>query len=144
MSVENLLRQPLRVPFGKGYDVPPPSARVGLRVQRIASATMGAQASGEPIDLAALLAAMGVGVDYDVNRDLLGDLYEPMLDDLTSEEFGRVVRAVGVWAMPGATRELAEETLTGPTVAPPRNRAARRAATKAVSTGAVSKSTGTS
>lgn len=144
MSVESLLHQPLKVPFGAGYEIPPPKARVGLRVQKIAAATMQAQQSGEPLNLTGLLESIGVDYGYDVSRDLIGDeTYEAMLDDLTSDELGRVVRAMGIWVMPGATREMAEASLMDPFEAPRKNRAARRAHPKAASTGSASKSTGT-
>jgi len=140
--VEDLLRQPLRVPFGKGYEIPPPTARVGLRMQRIAVAVMQAQESGDASSVTP--EALGLPADYDSNRDLLGaELYEAMLDDLTTDELARVVRAVGSWAMPGVSREAAEASLMDPFQAPPRNRAARRAtARRAASSGASSKSTG--
>lgn len=147
MSLDETLHQPLHVPFGKGYDIPPPKARTALRVRRFTEAVVDAQRSGSVVDVSATLAQLGLDADYNIEVDLLGaDLYEAMLDDLTAEEFARVVRAVGVWVLPGASRELAEQSLTDPMVAPVQpNRAARRATTrrKAPSPGAASKSTGT-
>lgn len=147
MSIDETLHQALRVPFGKGYDVPPPKARVALRVRRFTEAVVDAQRSGAVVDVLATLTQLGLDAGYNIEVDLLGaDLYEAMLDDLTAEEFARVVRAVGVWVLPGATREMAEQSLMDPMVAPVQpNRAARRASTrrKASSPGGASRSTGT-
>lgn len=147
MGSEEVVRQGLRVPFGRGYEVPPPSARVGLRSQRLTLEVIAAQESGQALDVKSLAESLGGGPDYDPRRDLLGaDLFEEMLDDLTVEEFDRVTRAMGIWVMPGATREMAEASLADPMVATPPNRAARRARKPraAASTGDNSKGTGAS
>ena len=148
MSIDETLHQPLHVPFGRGYDIPPPKARVALRVRRFTEAVVNAQNSGAAVDIGAVLQRLGLPEDYGIESDLLGvELYEEMLDDLTAEEFARVVRAVGVWVLPGATRELAEQSLTDPMVAPAQAaRAVRRATARrrpAASPGSASKSTGT-
>lgn len=147
MSIEETLHAPLHVPFGAGYDIPPPKARVALRVQKYTSAVVQAlRAEGTTVDVPALLRRLGLDpdVEYSAEADLLGDLYEPMLDDLTAEEFARVSRAVIMWAMPGVSREVAEESLMGPMQAPAKlNRAARRMAGRG-SNPSASKTTGTS
>lgn len=145
MSIEETLRAPLHVPFGAGYDIPPPKARVALRVQKYTSAVVQAFHEGATADIPSLLRRVGLDPDvtYSAEVDLLGDLYEPMLDDLTAEEFGRVSRAMIAWSMPGVTRETVEASLLDPTKAPAQlNRAARRKASRG-STSAASKTTGT-
>lgn len=146
MGIEETLRQPLHVPFGRGWDVPPPTARVALRVQKYTQAVVAAL-KDESVDVPAMLRSLGLDPDvaYSAEEDLLGELYEPMLDDLTIEEFGRVSRAMIAWSMPGMSREAAEASLADPTSARPKpNRATRRAPGSGSTKSAASKLTGTS
>lgn len=146
MSIDETLRATLHVPFGRGYDVPPPKARVALRVQKYTSIVVQALGGDADVDWRATMRRLGLDpdVEYSAEADLLGDLYEPMLDDLTAEEFARVGRAMVAWTMPGMTREMVEASLLDPTKAPAQlNRAARRKASRG-STSPASTSTGTS
>lgn len=146
MSIDETLRATLHVPFGRGYDVPPPNARVALRVQKYTSIVVQALRGDADVDWRATMRRLGLDpdVEYSAEADLLGDLYEPMLDDLTAEEFARVGRAMVAWTMPGMTREAVEASLLDPTKAPAQlNRAARRKASRG-STSPASTSTGTS
>jgi len=146
VSIDETLRATLHVPFGRGYDVPPPNARVALRVQKYTSIVVQALRGDADVDWRATMRSLGLDpdVEYSAEADLLGDLYEPMLDDLTAEEFARVGRAMVAWTMPGMTREMVEASLLDPTKAPAQlNRAARRKASRG-STSPASTSTGTS
>lgn len=134
MSVEDLLHAPLRLPFGAGYDVPPPKARAAMRVQKVMAAISREESTGVKIDVDALARRMGVTSDgeYDMNVDLFGEeLYEQLLDDLNVEELGIATQAMFMWIMPNGSRALAEAFIADPTPRPPANRAQRRKAKKA-------------
>ena len=119
-DIRDILRQPIHIPFGGGFDVPPPSARTGLRVQKIMAAIAKAEKNDEEVDMARLAARMGVADpdDYDMNVELLGEeLYEKMLDSLTTDELGIVQQAMFIWVMPNGGRSKAELFLADPTLA---------------------------
>lgn len=132
MTAIETLRQPLHIPYGPGFDVPPPSARVGIRVQKIMAVIRDA-ATGEDIDRDALMRRLGIEdpENFDMNVELLGaDLYEQMLDALNIEEMGAVQQAMFTWIMPNGSREAAEALLADPTRPAQPNRAVRRRTTK--------------
>lgn len=130
MSSLDTLYAPLHLPFGAGYDVPPPSARAAMRVQKITAAIHAA--SDHDVDMEKLAQRLGIDPDeYDINIDLYGaDLYERLLDDLNHEQMAVAQQAVLLWLMPGAGRAKAEEYLADPTKAARPTRAARRTTRK--------------
>lgn len=116
-TVAETLNPVLHLPFGTGYDIPSPSARVGLRIEIVMSAVSKSQESGEQPDLVALGKKLGIDdpESYRVEADLFGDQYEPMLDDLSAYQMSIATQAMFIWLMPGGTIELAREFLADPT-----------------------------
>ena len=116
-TVAETLNPVLHIPYGPGYDIPSPSARVGLRIEIVMSAVSKSQKSGEQPDLVALGKKLGLDdpESYRIEEDLFGDQYEPMLDGLSAYQMGIATKAMFIWLMPGGTIELAREFLADPT-----------------------------
>ena len=122
MTSDSTLNQPIRIPFGGGIDIPPPSARTAMRVHKIMAAINKAAKTGNEIDISALAEKMGVADpdNYDMNVELLGgpESYERLLDALNVDEMSAVQQAVFIWIMPGGGKAKAEAFLADPTAPP--------------------------
>lgn len=116
-TVAETLNPILHIPYGPGYDIPSPSARVGLRIEIVMSAVSKSQESGEQPDLVELGRKLGIDDpdSYRVEEDLFGDQYESMLDGLSAYQMSLATQAMFIWLMPGGTLELAREFLADPT-----------------------------
>lgn len=115
------LNKPLHIPFGPGFDVPPPKARVAKRVLEIIKVVERERETGQESELPDIARALGVEdpENYDLDADLFGaDLAEAMLDSLSVTEYNAAQQAVIGWLIPGSDRGKAEEFLANPTGAP--------------------------
>ena len=140
---------------GRTYVISPPAARVAIRVRAMMGEMEKAEQAGEKLqaelakweaaleadpeyaapqpvaeyvlDMDKLAAKMGIDpADYNLNEDLLGDMYNQLLDELDIDEFDIATQAMYIWSTAG--REAAETFLQDPTQRP--NRAQRRATKK--------------
>ncbi|MFA6734895.1 MAG: hypothetical protein WCS71_07365 [Sphaerochaetaceae bacterium] len=116
-TVAETMNPVLHLPFGTGYDIPSPSARVGLRIEIVMSVVSKSQESGEQPDFVELGKKLGIDDpdSYRVEKDLFGDQYESMLDGLSAWQMSIATQAMFIWLMPGGTIELAREFLADPT-----------------------------
>ena len=160
MDIPEDLSQGLLVKFGEwSCLLPPPSARVAMRVRAMMGELEKAEHATDKLrdaleaweeeleqdpesttprpvaeytlDLEKLGSKLGVDIsDSNMNKDLLGEeLYDLLLDELDINQFDLVTQAMYIWSTAG--KDAAERFLQDPTGRP--NRASRRRKRKGTS-----------